>query len=212
MTSGGGRVSTGDMASTAEGGHVRPIVLAMSVSIDGFFEGPGEDISWHRVDDELHSHFNEEHRAASLYLEGRRTRQLMADFWPTADQDPTNPPVMHEYAHIWRDTPSIVWSRTLTEDPGWGSQLRREVDPDEIRALKQADGGPIYLGGAVLAESFLAHGLVDEVRWYVHPVALGQGRRVFGPDHAPDLRLIDTRTFGNGVVLLHYAVEAATVG
>ena len=62
----------------------------MSVSLDGFFEGPNRELDWHLVDDELHSHFNDQLREMSAFLYGRVMYELMARFWPTADQDPSS--------------------------------------------------------------------------------------------------------------------------
>ena len=186
----------------------RRIVLQMNVSVDGCFEGPGADLSWHRVDDELHQHFNDVLRDMSVFLEGRVTYELMEAFWPTADQDPEADGPMREFAGIWRGTPKIVYSRTLTE-VGPGATIEREVDPAAVRALQEQPGGDMALGGAVLGAEFLRHGLVDELRLYVQPVVLGQGRRLFTDGAALDLELLESRVFGNGVVLLRYARRGA---
>jgi dihydrofolate reductase len=184
---------------------MRKVVVPLSVSLDGFFEGPGHDLSWHLVDDELHAHFNEQLAAMSTFLDGRVSHELMAEFWPTADADPESSGPMREFARIWRDMPKIVFSRTL-ERTDWNTTVKRAVDPEEIRALKREPGGDMALGGADLAQSFRQHDLIDEYRLYVHPVLLGRGRQLFGPADAPtDLRLVETRTFGNGVVLLRHA-------
>ncbi|RNL51803.1 dihydrofolate reductase [Arthrobacter oryzae] len=181
----------------------------MSVSLDGFFEGPGRDISWSLVDDELHRHFNEQCRAMGAFMHGRVTHELMADFWPTADQDPDNSAPMVEFAGIWRDMPKFVFSRTLTQ-AGWNATVIDDVVPEHIAELKAQPGGDIGLGGANLAAAFMRHGLVDEFRIYVHPVVLGQGRPLFeAPDVRMNLRLEETRTFGNGVVLLRYSSDGA---
>lgn len=182
---------------------MRRIVVAMSISLDGCFEGPGGDLSWHRVDDELHQHFNDELREMSAFLDGRRTYELMASFWPTADQDPANDAPMREFAGIWRDMPKIVYSRTL-ERADWNTTVVREVVPEEVRALKEQPGGDMALGGAELAAAFARHGLVDEWRLYVVPVVLGAGRPLFPPGARLDLDLITERRFGNGVVELRY--------
>lgn len=183
---------------------MRRIVLMMSVSLDGIFEGPGGDLSWHLVDDELHTHFNELLAAAGAFLDGRVTYELMARFWPTADRDPANPAPMREFAAIWRDKPKIVYSRTL-ESADSNTTIVREVVPDEVRALQAQSGGDLALGGARLADAFRRHDLIDEYRIYVHPVLLGRGRLLFEPQRPrSELHLRGTRTFGNGVTLLHY--------
>jgi len=191
---------------------MRKIVLFMSVSVDGYMEGPGRDLSWQRVDDELHRHFNQELEAMGGFLDGRVTWELMAGFWPTADTDPASTEPMVEFAGIWRDMPKIVFSRTL-ERAGWNTTILREVDPEQVRRLKAEPGGDLALGGADLAAAFLRHGLVDELRLYVHPVVLGQGKLLFPrSDTMIDLRLAETRRFGNGVVLLHYQVADGQPG
>ena len=184
------------------------IVWIVSTSLDGFFEGPGADLSWHRVDEELHHHFNEMIGAMGSQIEGRVMYQLMAAYWPTADRDPAASPAIREYARIWRDVPKYVFSRTL-QHADWNSTLVRDVVPADIRALKAQPGGDLSLGGADLSASFLRHDLIDELRIYIHPVIVGRGRYPFPPDVHLPLRLVETRRFGNGVVLLHYEVARA---
>ncbi|MFF7178385.1 dihydrofolate reductase family protein [Streptomyces sp. NPDC008121] len=182
----------------------RKIILYMSVSLDGYMEGPDRSLDWHMVDAELHRHFNEEMAAVAGFIDGRVTYELMADFWPTADSDPASSPEMVEFAEIWRTKPKTVYSTTL-ERADWNTTIVRSVDADEIRALKEAPGGDLALGGADLAAAFREHDLIDAYRLYVHPVLIGRGKPLFPPtDATTTLRLAETRTFGNGVVLMHY--------
>ncbi|MGW2011208.1 dihydrofolate reductase family protein [Streptomyces nigrescens] len=161
---------------------MRKIILPLSVSVDGFFEGPDHEIDWHLVDDELHQYFNDWLRPVGAFLTGRVTHELMAGFWPTADADPANAGPMAEFAGIWRDMPKYVFSRTLDDA-----------------------GGDLVLGGPDLAEAFRRHDLIDEYRLFVHPVLIGRGKPLFRTsDTRTPLELAGTRTFGNGVVLLHY--------
>ena len=180
------------------------IILQNAVSVDGFFEGPDRDISWHLVDEELHQHMNDELGTMGGFIAGRVTHELMAAYWPEADQDPDSSPAEAQFARIWRDTPKYVYSRTLTEAP-WNTTVIPAVVPEQVRELKARTRGDLAMSGADLAGTFMRHGLIDEFRIYVHPVAIGEGRRVFNlPDYKADLRLLETRAFGNGVVLLRY--------
>ncbi|MFI1923130.1 MULTISPECIES: dihydrofolate reductase family protein [unclassified Streptomyces] len=183
------------------------IVLIMSMSLDGYIEGPDRDISWHQVDDELHQHFNDMVGELGALLSGRTTYELMADYWPTADADPDTPATMAEFAAIWREKPKIVYSRTLAH-ADWNTTIVRDVVPEEVALLKEQLGGDLGLSGADLVAEFLRHDLVDELRVYVHPVLVGRGKPLFPhPDASIPtvLRLTESHAFGNGVVLLRYA-------
>jgi dihydrofolate reductase len=186
---------------------MRKIILMMSVSLDGFFEGLDRDISWHLVNDELLRHLNERFRTMGAFMSGRITHELMAGFWPTADQNPGLSAPMAEFAGIWREMPKFVFSRTLTQ-AAWNTTLIHDVVPEQIAELKAQPGGDIALSGANLASAFMRLGLIDEFRILVHPVVLGRGRPLFeDPDIGMSLKLEGTRSFSNGVVLLHYSSD-----
>jgi dihydrofolate reductase len=176
----------------------------MSVSLDGFFEGPGRELGWQVVGEDLHRHFNDWLGTAGAFLDGRITYQLMAGFWPTADADPAASAVVAEFARIWRDMPKFVYSRTL-DQVRWNTTVVRDVVPAEILKLKEQPGGDLVLGGADLAATFQRYDLIDEYRIYVQPVLLGRGRPLFRDAAATRrLRLAETVTFDGGVVLLRY--------
>jgi dihydrofolate reductase len=183
---------------------MKKLITMMSVSLDGFMEGPNRELDWHLVDEELHGHFNAELASMSAFLDGRVTYELMAEYWPTADQDPANGPLIAEFARIWREMPKIVYSTTL-ELADSNATVVRDVVVEEVEALKAEPGGDLMLGGADLAAAFMRLDLIDEYRLYVHPVVLGGGKPFFPPSDVPvSLQLAETRTFGSGVVLLRY--------
>lgn len=183
---------------------MRKVILFAQVSLDGFFEGPNKEIGWHMVDDELHAHVNAELEAMGAFLSGRVTYELMAGFWPTADADPGSPPPIKEFARIWRDMPKVVYSRTLTS-AGWNTTIAREVVRGEVEELKLRARGDLVVGAGDLGAAFMSQDLIDQYRIYVHPIQIGEGKRLFPPSKAKVLlRLAGTRTFGNGVVLLRY--------
>ncbi len=188
---------------------MRKIILSLSVSLDGYFEGPGGSLDWHLVDEELHRHFNDRLRSMSAFLDGRVSHELMASYWPTADADPEVSPAEAEFAGIWRDMPKYVFSRTL-DKADWNAKVLHAVDPDEIRALKAQPGGDMVVGGATIADEFRRLGLIDRYELYVMPVILGAGRPLFSASGVrSDLRLKETRQFTNGVVLLSYEAAGA---
>ena len=173
------------------------IITMASISLDGFMEGPDHDISWHVVDDEMHEHFNVELGRMDRFIDGRRNHETMLAAWPHTDEHPEWPKPMHDFGRIWREMPKIVYSRTL-ETTEWNTVVKREIDPDELRALP----GDSMVGGAQLVGAFFEHDLIDEVRLYVNPVALGAGTPFF--KKAKALALKSTRAFDAGVVELIY--------
>ena len=184
------------------------LIYGMSVSLDGFVETPSRSLDWVRVDEELHSFFNEQGRALSASLYGRRMYELMAGYWPTAGDDPTATPAELEWAAIWKDTPKIVFSNTL-ESVAWNSRLVRADPVEEVTRLKAQAGFDMDVGGPTLAAPLIRAGLVDEFRLFVQPVVLGAGTRFFpGLVDRVDVELVETRTFGSGVVYLRYELAA----
>ncbi|MFF5973608.1 dihydrofolate reductase family protein [Streptomyces sp. NPDC012769] len=181
------------------------IVLFSGISLDGYIEGEGHDISWHQVDEDLHQHFNDELASMGGFLSGRRTHELMADFWPNADSDPDLSPAMREFAEIWRAKPKTVYSTTL-ERADWNTTVVPRVDPAEVRALAAAADGDLTLSGASLAAAFREKDLIDAYQIYVHPVLVGRGTPLFAPADSPVtlLHLARSHTFRNGVVLMRY--------
>jgi len=183
---------------------MRKVAVMATVSLDGYFAGPNGELDWHDITVEIHEYFNSYLAEAGAFLEGRVTWQLMADYWPTADDDPDAPDTVKEFARIWRDMPKVVYSRTL-ESAGWGTTIVRDVVPADIEAMKAEPGGDLFVGGAEIVNEFRRHGLIDEYRIYLMPVVLGDGKPLFHPGNEPEsLRLVETKTFGNGVVLLRY--------
>jgi dihydrofolate reductase len=181
------------------------VVWMMSISLDGYMEGPDHDLSWHLVDDELHRHFNEYLAGAGAFLGGRVTYELMAAYWPTADHDPDISEPEREFAGIWREKPQVVFSRTL-EQVGPNTTILRSVEPAQIESMKREIEGDLVVGGADLGATFRRLDLIDEHRIYVHPVLVGEGTLAFPPTgERQSMRLVEHRTFGSGVVLLRYA-------
>jgi dihydrofolate reductase len=180
------------------------VVVHMGVSLDGFMSDPDGGLDWSVLDDELHRYMNAELSRSAAFFEGRVVYELMEAYWPTADEDPDASEHHRQFAPIWRDTPKVVFSRTLAQ-VGPNAELVREVVPDEVRERVAGSDGPVVVGGAMLAAAFAEHDLVDEYRTFVHPVLIGRGRPAFPTvDRWTSLRLLETRSFGNGVVLLRH--------
>lgn len=184
---------------------MRKVIFSTMVSLDGFIEGPNRELDWPIIDGELHRYVNDQCRAMGAFLYGRRTYEVMVAYWPTADANPSAPDFEVEFSRIWKAMPKIVFSKTLEKTEG-NARLVRENVVEEVTKLKAQSGKDLLLlGGADLASTFMRHRLIDEYEIYVHPVVLGGGTPLFKTlDDRIHLRLVETRTFGSGVVLLRY--------
>jgi dihydrofolate reductase len=186
---------------------MRKLIYSMFVSLDGFIETRNREIDWSAPDEELHRFANDEARETGTFLYGRRLYEIMVDYWPTADAKPSAPDYEVEFARIWKGMPKIVFSKTL-DKVEWNSRLVRDNIAEEIRKLKEQPGKDLAIGGPNLASTVMQLGLIDEYRLLVHPVVLGGGTPFFPAlDNRINLRLIETRTFGSGVVYLRYRVQ-----
>lgn len=174
----------------------------MLTSLDGYFEGPGKDIYWHNVDDEFNEFAVEQLNSMNTLLFGKVTYEMMASYWPMPATK-TNDPVVAEKMNT---TSKLVFSRTLEKVEWQNTRLIKDNFVEEIQKLKKQSGKDmIILGSSDLAVTFIKHGLIDEFRVMVNPLVLGDGKSLFrGMKGKLDLKLIKTRTFKNGNVLLYY--------
>ncbi len=85
---------------------MRKVVLFMMVSLDGFFERPNGELDWHNVDEEFNEFANEQLNSVDVLLFGRRTYELMANYWPTASAMRDDPIIAEEMNAM----PKIVFS------------------------------------------------------------------------------------------------------
>jgi dihydrofolate reductase len=187
---------------------MRPLIYSMTVSLDGYIAGPRGEGDWAVPDAELHRFHNDQTRKLDLHVLGRRLYEVMT-YWETAEERNPSAPEYHlEFARIWKPLPKVVYSKSLETVEG-NTRLSRGDPVQEVQALKEADGGPIAVGGATLAASLTAHGLIDEYRLFVTPVVLGGGTAYFAGDTHVELELVETRTFGSRVVYTRYRVPSA---
>jgi dihydrofolate reductase len=182
---------------------MRNVIYSMTVSLDGFINGPGGEIDWSAPTEELHRFHNKQTRELGAQFCGRRLYEEMV-YWETAHESPSAPEHVLEFARIWQDLPKIVFSTTLENVVG-NARLATHGIVEEVARLKEQPGGDLAVGGAGLAASFIELGLVDEFRLFVSPVLLGSGTPFFPALQARvNLELVETRTFGSRVVYARY--------
>jgi dihydrofolate reductase len=185
-----------------KGDVMRKVFLFMVVTLDGFFEGPNHEIDWHNVDEEFNEFAIHQLNEVDTLLFGRVTYEGMASYWPTQFAKEDDPIV----ADKMNTVPKIVFSKTLEKAEWNNSRLVKEHIAEEVSELKQQQGRDLAIfGSSDLAVSFIQMGLIDELRIMVNPVVLGNGKPLFNGIHEKlNLKLLKTKTFRSGNVLLYY--------
>lgn len=181
---------------------MRKLCVFNFVTLDGFFEGPDKDISWHKVDEEFNEYAIDMLNSVDLLLFGRVTYELMARYWPTPEVMKSDPLVAERMNNLWK----IVFSRTLKKAAWHNTKLVHDAIGEEVMKTKKQSGKDMALLGSVTIVSELAQrGLIDEYRIMVNPVVLGSGKPLFqGIKDRLNLNLTGTEAFRNGNVLLYY--------
>lgn len=182
---------------------MRTVYLFMMTTIDGYHEGPDHDLSWLPADSDFDEFVLDQNRKTGTAVFGRRTYELMVDYWTKDAAYDENPA---EVVEFMRDVEKVVVSRTL-ESVDWNNtRLVRENPAGELRRLKEGEGGDIAIfGSSNLAGSLLKEGVIDELRIVTAPVVPGAGTPLFaglGEQHG--FELTSTRTIGKGHVLNVY--------
>jgi dihydrofolate reductase len=184
---------------------MRKVFLFNMTTLDGYFEGLHQDISWHNVDDEFNQFAIEQLKQVDTLLFGRVTYQGMASYWPTELAIKDDP----EVAGLMNSLPKIVFSRTLDRADWNNSRLVKENPAGEVLKLKEQPGKDIAIfGSSNLAVTLAESDLIDEYRLIVNPVFLGDGTPLLkGIKEKLNLKLINSRVFTSGNILLYYTPE-----
>ncbi len=156
----------------------------------------------------MHAVVNDLERPIGTYLYGRRMYEVMAAWETFGAAD--DPPVVRDFAEIWRAADKVVYSTTLADVASSRTRIERAFDPAAVRRLKDESAADLSVGGPELASHALAAGLVDEVRLVLVPVGVGGGTRSLPVEAPVRLELLDERRFGSGAVHLLYRVRASS--
>ena len=184
----------------------RKLVVTEYVTLDGVMEDPGggekfKGHSWSFPfwNKEAEQYKFDELMASDALLLGRVTYDGFARAWPAMKDDAG-------FADRMNNFPKYVVSTTLDKGEWNNSHVIRDNIASEVAALKQQPGQMLLVAGsAKLLETLMQHNLVDEYRLMVHPVMVGTGKRLFRDGLAwQDLKLVESRAFKTGVVVLHY--------
>ena len=179
----------------------RRLKLQTQVTADGYMAGPDGEMDWMTFpwSDDVGAYIDATMRGVDTIVLGRKLAEGFIPAWASG-------PEGEDQASIdWmNDTPKVVISNSLGESP-WENAVVAGGDLAEtIGRLKAEPGGDmIAYGGGTLVSSLIAGGLIDEIRLFVNPTAIGAGMPVFGARQ--ELRLVEARPFECGITAMHYA-------
>jgi dihydrofolate reductase len=189
---------TDDDLARPEGGTMRRIINSTYVSLDGVIEHP-EQWQFDYLDDATNNFESDQLFASDALLLGRRTYQSFAEAWPSQ----TGP-----FADKINTMPKYVASTTLQQADWPNTTIINGDLVQEVTKLKQQPGNDILMYGfGPVAQTLLAHGLLDEVRLWVHPVFVGTGSPsglLFREGNSARMTLVDGKPLGLGIVILSY--------
>ena len=174
------------MSSTAK------LIYSAIQSLDGYIEDEDGKFDWAAPDEEMHTFINELERSIGRYLLGRRMYEVMS-YWENPPS--TGQGYIQDFAEVWRAADKIVYSTTLETASTARTRIERHFDPEAVRTLKAAAGHDLSVGGPALAARAFEAGLVDELRVFVVPSAVGGGKRSLPDNVRVELELLDERRF-----------------
>ena len=183
---------------------MRKLTVFNFMTMNGYFKGANEDISWHKnvVGEEEAEFANEGAQSQGTLLFGRVTYEMMVSFWPT----PAAKEAMPLVADGMNKSEKIVFSRTMKTAEWNNTRVISGNIVEEVKKLKKASGSDItILGSGSIVTQLAEAGLIDEYQFMVDPVALGEGTPPFkGMKRLLSLKLTHTKNFKTGVVLNTY--------
>lgn len=183
---------------------MRKLIFGINITLDGCC-----DHTKGIVDEEIHEYFADLMRAADTLVYGRKTYQLMVPFWPDIAKNQSGPTKsVNEFALAFDAVDKIVvFSHSLKHTESTKTSVVSGDLREEILKLKQEEGKDILLGGVDLPSQLMELDLIDEYRFVVQPIIVGEGRRlsegVSLPERLP-LKLAETRVFRSGSIALRY--------
>jgi dihydrofolate reductase len=185
---------------------MRNLIFFMHTSLDGFVAGLNGEMNWIHVDEEMFDFVATMTDQSDTALYGRVTYEMMQSYWPTAGQQPNATKHDIEHSAWYNKVSKVVLSKTISENGLYNTKVISGQLSEHIKEIKAEDGKNILIFGSPSAsQSLLNEGLIDEFWLFVNPIILGQGMPLFkGVTGTTNLKLVESKTFANGVIALHY--------
>jgi dihydrofolate reductase len=187
---------------------MRKIIVSEFYTLDGLISDPKDEMQWvlSNFSEDMGKYEDELYKNADTLLLGRVTYKIFEGYWPGAAENPAAQEGDAEMSITMNNINKIVFSKTLNEVTWQNSILKKEINRDEIRKMKQEEGkNMLVIGSAEIVQQLSKLGLIDEYHLLLHPVVLGEGKPLFrNMQEKKDLKLASSKTFSNGVVGLFY--------
>jgi dihydrofolate reductase len=181
---------------------MRKLIYGINISLDGCC-----DHTKFSGADDIHDYFRELLEGVDLIIYGRKTYELMVPFWPEVAEAQSMNETANSFAKVFANLNRILVSRTIQSVSDQRTTIINHNLKEELIRLKQQPGKAISLGGIELPSKLIEWGLVDEFHMVIHPVIVGEGRRLFDQMDLPEnlnLKLVESKTLSSGCVALRY--------
>ncbi|TRZ41831.1 dihydrofolate reductase family protein [Robertkochia solimangrovi] len=187
---------------------MRRIISFVHISLDGFVAGPNGEMNWIKLDEELFDHIGMRISKSNAGLYGRKTYELMEDYWPTAADNPNATKHDIEHSAWYARAHKFVISHSLKGSSLENTTIIGEDLTGQINELRQQEGKELLLfGSPTTTHALLRLNLIDGFWFFVNPVVLGEGIPLFeGVKDPLKLKLQSTKRFASGVTELSYSV------
>jgi dihydrofolate reductase len=179
----------------------------LNVTLDGCFAGPNGEIDFFKAipkDAGFEKYTHAQSSGGSTLIFGRKTYDMMRSYWPTPQAIADDPGMAKVVDH----SPKIVFStklRTAPEEPNWTNvTLLHQIEAADLARRKNGRGDFTILGSGSIVRQFAKLGLIDEYTFVMVPVVLGDGQRLFQDFDRTGMKLLESKSFDNGLAVLRY--------
>jgi dihydrofolate reductase len=188
---------------------IRKLRLHVQMSIDGCIAGPNNEMDWMGglLDDELIKYEYKLHESVDTILLGRKMTDVFISYWSNVMNKPDDP--WYAVAKKMIETPKVVFTKTLNKSKWINTDIATGDLIEEVSKIKSQNGRDIIVyGGASFDSSLIKEKLIDEFYLFVNPIVMGSGKTIFRDlKEIQKLKLIDSKVFDCGLVLLHYEAK-----
>jgi dihydrofolate reductase len=182
---------------------MRKLKLQVQITVDGFVAGPKGQLDWmtFNMDDQLLAFINQLTDTSDTILLGRKMTPGFVTYWEGVVDKPKNPE--HVFGKKMVDMPKVVFSKTVQRMQGRNVRVENGDVAEKVGELKKQQGKDLVVyGGATFVSSLIEHDLIDELNFFVNPVAIGDGLRIFS--RRKPLALMQSTRYPCGIVVNTY--------